>query len=175
MTRRAPAITRWSLSGTDAGDFTIDETGQLSFRNVPDYERPADSNRNNEYLVAVRASDGRYYGDFNVTVTVEDVNEPPQITGTESVSYKENAAAAVATYAATDPESSDVIWSLSGVDSSAFNISDMGVLNFNSPPDYENPLDSGDDNVYRVTVEVRDDQINTARLEVTVTVVNLTD
>ena len=123
----------------------------------------------------MRASDGRYYGDFNVTVTVEDVNEPPQITGTESVSYKENAAAAVATYAATDPESSDVIWSLSGVDSSAFNISDMGVLNFNSPPDYENPLDSGDDNVYRVTVEARDDQINTARLEVTVTVVNLTD
>ena len=25
------------------GDFTIDESGQLTFRNVPDYERPADS------------------------------------------------------------------------------------------------------------------------------------
>ena len=169
------AITRWSLSGTDAGDFTIDESGQLSFRNVPDYESPADSNRDNEYLVTVRASDGRYYGNFNVTVTVEDVNEPPQITGAESVSYKENGTAAVATYGVTDPERSDVTWSLSGVDSSPFNISDTGALNFSSSPDYENPLDSGDDNVYRVTVEARDDQLNTARLEVTVTVVNLTD
>ena len=169
------AITRWSLSGTDAGEFTIDESGQLSFRNVPDYERPADSNRNNEYLVTVRASDGRYYGYFNVTVTVEDVNEPPQITGAESVSYKENGTAAVATYGVTDPERSDVTWSLSGVDSSPFNISDTGALNFSSSPDYENPLDSGDDNVYLVTVEARDDQLNTARLEVTVTVVNLTD
>ena len=169
------AITRWSLSGTDAGDFTIDESGQLSFRNVPDYERPADSNRNNEYLVIVRASDGRYYGYFDVTVTVEDVNEPPQITGAESVSYKENGTAVVATYGATDPEGSDISWSLSGTDSSALNISDMGALNFNSPPDYENPLDSGDDNVYRVTVEARDDQFNTTRVEVTVTVVNLTD
>ena len=169
------AITRWSLSGTDAGDFTIDESGQLSFRNVPDYERPADSNRNNEYLVTVRASDGRYYGYFNVTVTVEDVNEPPQITGVESVSYKENGTAAVATYGVTDPERSDVTWSLSGVDSSPFNISDTGALNFSSSPDYENPLDSGDDNVYLVTVEARDDQLNPARLEVTVTVVNLTD
>ena len=169
------AITRWSLSGTDAGDFTIDESGQLSFRNVPDYERPDDSNRNNEYLLSVRASDGRYYGNFNVTVTVEDVNEPPQITGAESVSYKENGTAAVATYGATDPERSDVTWSLSGMDSSPFNISDTGALNFSSSPDYENPLDSGDDNVYRVTVEARDDQFNNAKLVVTVTVVNLTD
>ena len=61
------------------------------------------------------------------------------------------------------------------MDSSPFNISDTGALNFSSSPDYENPLDSGDDNVYRVTVEARDDQFNNAKLVVTVTVVNLTD
>ena len=70
-------ITRWSLSGTDAGDFTIDESGQITFRNVPDYERPADSGRNNVYNLSIRASDGRNYGYLPITVTVEDVNEPP--------------------------------------------------------------------------------------------------
>ena len=28
-------ITRWSLSGTDAGDFSVSETGELTFRKVP--------------------------------------------------------------------------------------------------------------------------------------------
>ena len=51
-------ITRWSLSGTDGGDFTIDEQGELRFRNGPDYERPADSGKDNVYNFSVRASDG---------------------------------------------------------------------------------------------------------------------
>ena len=75
-------ITRWSLSGTDAGDFTINENGELSFRYVPDYERPADSGRDNLYNFSVRASDGSLYGYLGVTVTVEDVNEAPTITTT---------------------------------------------------------------------------------------------
>ena len=81
-------ITRWSLTGHDAGDFTIDESGQLTFRNVPDYERPTDSGRDNMYEVTVRASDGRLYGYREVTVTVEDVNEPPEVTGTETFNYR---------------------------------------------------------------------------------------
>ena len=68
-------ITRWSVTGTDGGDFTINEDGELSFRNVPDFERPVDSNRDNEYLVTVRASDGRYNGTLEVTVRVEAENE----------------------------------------------------------------------------------------------------
>ena len=42
-------ISRWSLSGSDAGDFRISGGGELSFRNVPDFERPADSGRDNVY------------------------------------------------------------------------------------------------------------------------------
>ena len=36
---------RWGLSGTDGGDFTINESGQLTFRNVPDYDKPATRGR----------------------------------------------------------------------------------------------------------------------------------
>ena len=74
------AITLWGLTGRDAGDFAIDEGGQLTFRSVPDYERPADSGRDNVYEVTVRASDGRYYGYLEATVTVTDVNEAPAVT-----------------------------------------------------------------------------------------------
>ena len=70
----------WSLSGTDGGDFNISQNGELTFRNTPDYESPADSNRNNEYLLTVVATDeGRLRGSLDVTVTVTDVDDtgPP--------------------------------------------------------------------------------------------------
>ena len=173
----AAEITRWSVAGTDGGDFTINGDGELSFRNVPDFERPADSNRDNEYLVTVRASDGRYYGTLEVTVRVEAVNERPEFRGgsTATFTYKENGTSDLYTYRATDPEGNDVAWGLSGTDSGAFEISGTGVLSFIDPPDYESPTDSGSNNVYEVTVEAGDGEGNTAELEVTVTVTNLTD
>ena len=168
-------ITRWSVTGRDRGDFVISEDGELSFRNPPDYERPADSNRDNTYEVTVRASDGSYYGNFEVTVTVEAVNEPPDITGDEAISYQESSDKALETYRATDPEKTDITWGLSGADSGAFAISETGVLTFLNAPDYESPTDSGSDNVYEVTVEATDEDGETGRMEVTVTVTNVTD
>ena len=37
---------RWSLAGSDGHLFTI-TNGELRFREVPDFERPADANGNN--------------------------------------------------------------------------------------------------------------------------------
>ena len=169
------AITRWSVTGRDRGDFVINEDGELTFRNPPDYERPADSNRDNTYEVTVRASDGSNYGNFEVTVTVEAVNEPPDITGDEAINYQENGDKALETYRATDPEKTDITWGLSGADAGAFAISETGVLTFLNAPDYESPTDSGSDNVYEVTVEATDEDGETGRMEVTVTVTNVTD
>ena len=170
-------ITRWSVTGTDGGDFTINEDGELTFRSTPDFERPADSNRDNEYLVTVRASDGRYYGTLEVTVMVEAVDEAPEFWSgsTTQFAYQENGTSDLYTYRATDPEGNNVTWGLSGDDSSAFTISETGVLAFNDPPDYEAPADDGEDNVYQVTVVARDEQNNDRNLEVTVTVTNVTD
>ena len=169
------AVTRWSVAGRDGGDFSINEGGELTFRNPPDFERPADSDRDNVYEVTVRASDGRYTGTLDAVVTVEAVDEAPEIAGDDAVGYKENGTAPVAAYTATDPEGSDVTWELSGTDRGAFTINKTGVLSFNSPPDYESPANSGSDNEYQVTVQASDDQSITARLAVTVTVINVTD
>ena len=65
---------RWSLGGADSGDFTIDG-GTLSFRATPDYESPADANRDNVYQVTIRASDGTNEDTLPVTVTVTNVDE----------------------------------------------------------------------------------------------------
>ena len=170
-------VTRWSVTGRDGGDFTINEGGEMTFRNPPDHERPADSGRDNVYEVTVRASDGRYYGTLDVTVTVLAVDEAPEFQRNtqDSFVYPENGASAIYTYRASDPEGSAVVWSLSGTDSTAFSISKTGVLTFNLSPDYEDPADSDRNNVYELTVEARDEQSNPAKLEVTVTVTNLTD
>ena len=171
-------ITRWSVTGRDGGDFTINEDGELTFRNPPDFERPADSNRDNEYEVTVRASDGRYYGNYDVTVTVEDVNEAPEFrSGSRtSFSYRENGASALYTYQATDPEQGEIAWSVSGADAADFEISEAGgVLTFREPPDFDDPDDSDADNEYLVTVVARDEQSNRAELAVMVTVTELNE
>ena len=87
------------------------------FRNVPDYERPADSGKDNSYSFSVRASDGSLHGYLPVTVTVTDVNEPPTITtvsgSATALRQDENRTSRLYTYRATDPERSTITWSVS--------------------------------------------------------------
>ena len=147
-------ITRWSTSGRDGGDFIINEDGELSFRCLPAFERPADSDRNNEYQFTVRASDGQVYGTFDITVTVDDLNEAQEFHSSRtSFSFRENGTSSLFTYRATDPEGSDVVWSQGGADADDFEISETGVLSFASPSDFDNPAGSGTDgNEYLLTV-----------------------
>ena len=169
-------ITRWSLSGTDGGDFVINEQGELRFRNTPDHERPADSNRDNIYNLLVRASDGRYYGYREVTVTVTSVNEPPEFNSGSRTefTYRENSTSSLYTYCATDPERADIEWDVSGPDEIDFSISDGGALSFRSTPNLESPIGING-NAYQVTVEAEDDDGNTASLPITVTVADLNE
>ncbi len=70
----------WSVAGTDAADVEIDNSGELSLRQSPDYEGPQDANRDNRYQVEVRAYDGMNRSTLDVTVTVGNVDEPGAIT-----------------------------------------------------------------------------------------------
>ena len=165
------ATVRWSLVGADAGDFTI-SGGVLRFKNTPDYENPADSNRNNSYRVTVRATAGDHTVEQPVLfIHVTNVDEAPTLTGPPEVSYDENDTAEVARYTATDPEGATVIWSVTGTDAEDFDISN-GVLTFKSPPDYEAATDENRDNDYAVTVEASDGDLTTLQA-LTVTVNNL--
>ena len=75
---RATSTFTWSLTGNDAGAFTISERGALTFDPAPNFEARADRNRDNIYEVTVRANDGSKTGELDVEVTVEDVDESPR-------------------------------------------------------------------------------------------------
>ena len=168
----------WRLTGTDSGDFVINEQGELTFRSIPNHERPADSNRDNEYLFTVQASDDRYYGTLDVTVTVTYVDEAPEIRSgsRDSFSIPENRTTRLYTYSATDPEGATVIWSLDGADARFFTISERGEFSSseNNPPDFEARVAAGQENVYNVTVQASDGTY-TASLPVTVTVTDVNE
>ncbi len=66
----------WMLEGADAGDFTLSSgsgaTTMLRFKSSPDYERPADANTDNVYMVTVKATANGVMDTLAVTVTVTD-------------------------------------------------------------------------------------------------------
>lgn len=65
----------YSLTGTDANDFAISNSGALSFSPAPDFEAPTDSDTNNTYVVVTWASDGSLTDSQTVTITVTNANE----------------------------------------------------------------------------------------------------
>mgnify|MGYP003577109296 CR=1 FL=1 len=61
----------FSLSGgADQARFRITAAGALSFETPPDFENPADANRDNAYLVQISVSDGTTSSVLSLTVTV---------------------------------------------------------------------------------------------------------
>ena len=166
----------WSLLGTDAGDLDIGEnTGVLTFTQVdslnvgplPNFEHPQDDtgdSSSNTYNVTVRATDNHgKTEDYDVVVTVTNVNEQPSLTGTVETSItldEQNANVAwtatdVASYTAHDEEGG-VTWSLTGTDRLDFEIDSNGAVTFAAEPNYEDPDDSDGDNEYTFNVVVTD-------------------
>ena len=154
------------LGGDDAESFDIDSsTGQLQTKAPLDYETKKTHN------VEVSVGDGQMTSeDITITVDVTDVNEPPEVTGLDSVDYAENGTDPVDTYTATDPdENAPITWTLEGDDSDDFSINETGELTFKTPPDFEALADADTDNVYNVTIKASDGT-NTGTLAVTITI-----
>ena len=202
------------MGGTDAGAFTITRNsqghGELRFRNVPDYEDSADIpplvvlGGDNIYDITVTVTDGSGLSStLPVTVTVNDLNETPLVSGNNSPDVPEiefdvdGASLTTAnltvpgTYTFSDDDKDDVTWGLSGADAEHFtitkNANGNGVLTFKNPnpdtslkpADYENPDDMGSNNVYRVVITADDRQnesnsVGTFTVDVTVTPVDET-
>jgi hypothetical protein len=76
----AGAVLRFSISGTDSADFSIDSvTGVLAFATNPDFEAPLDSDTNSAYIVIVTVSDGSLTDTQTLTVTITNVNESSSV------------------------------------------------------------------------------------------------
>ena len=173
----------YTLSGGDANAFTLADrtSGQIS---VPAGQE-LDFERKSTYRFTITATDptgGNDRASQSVTVTLNPVAEPPEITaGKTAIEYLENGSAAVETYRATDDENDaarprvPLDWSLTGDDDDDFSISQAGILTFNESPNFEAAADSGGNNVYNVTVTVSDGDTTTSNAteDVTITVINV--
>ena len=179
---RATSTFTWSLTGDDAGAFTISERRVLTFDPAPDFEGPTDSFPLNVYEVTIRATDesavdqNARTGELPVRVTVEDVPEPPVVMGEEHFTRGEGPATFVGNYRATDPEGADTTWvTLAGPDARHFVIDEFGDLSFTAPPDFDARADANRDNTYEVTVRASDDRNLIGSLNVTVIVTNVNE
>ena len=158
----------YTLSG-DTDAFSIHPTtGQLMTKMKFDHESEE------MYTVTVTATDTHETSDsIRVDIYVVDVDEMPvgDTPPVEGIGYTENSEDAVVTLSAGDPEdATPITWSLVMADPDGtgplvagdfqdhnlFKISQSGVLEFKNPPDYDEPGDVGDNNIYNVVVQVSD-------------------
>ncbi|MDC3384458.1 hypothetical protein OAX34_04260, partial [Gammaproteobacteria bacterium] len=86
----------------------------------------------------------------------EETNQEPTITNLLQVYNSDENQTYAFQVEASDPEGDTIYYSLSGVDKEFFDINVTGLIKFKEAPDYENPLDSGKDNTYKINIDVSD-------------------
>ena len=107
-------------------------------------------------------------------------NNPPVFSGDSSSTTINENSVDVGVVGAVDIDPRDDVtgYSVGGVDSAFFSITDYGELTFSSAPDFESPVDSGGDNVYNVVVTATSGaggRVRTATHNVTVTVLDVVE
>ena len=161
--------------GTDQALFSL-SGAELSFIAAPDYETLPTSG-DNVYEVQLRVTDSgspSLSADLSLSITVENVNEAPTITNTNTaVSTAEdtvnNPSAFEYAITATDPEGEALSYALGGADATDFDVDSDGVITFKSgrsgtgyDPNFEHPVDDGGDNVYQLDLYAQDASGNTS-------------
>ncbi len=161
----------YSLHGTDVAFFKVDQEGQITVKGKLDYETKSTHN------VVVRATDGNgAIRNIPVTITVNDVNDKPKVSGPAEVTLEENSADAVGIYTAIDQDGDAVTWSVDGEDKDDFKIDPTsGVLTFEKSPNFEKPTDEGTNNMYEVMVVATDTADEAGKKSVNVKVTNVDD
>ena len=174
----------WSLgTENDEALFTLDSAGQLEFLAAPNYEE-LDSDHPG-YTVNVIASDGSLSATLTVTVTVEDMDEPPVITAASDDPpqvVEDTVVITGGSYTASDPDGDPVTWlaiTSTGTDKDAFELTgadtdEERTLQFKADalPNYEVK------NSYTITLQVQSapegdgNLVQSGSLEVTVDVTN---
>ena len=171
----------YALGGADQQHFALDSSsGNLAFTQSPSLDAPQDADGDNSYQLVVAATDladNSSELDLSINVVNEAGSAPEFASASASLSVGENIATTIYTAAASDPDGDSLAYSIVGVDSSLFTIDPAsGELAFVSPPDHEQPADSGADNVYDLAIIATDSPVgNQAQQSLAVTVTNLND
>ena len=159
----------YTISGTDPVVAT------LSFKSgmKPDFEIAADEGENGVYEVIVEVYDNNVPPDndtLEILIEIGNENESPSFAASVdfNASVLENQTLA-SKLSATDPDlgGANFNWEIiGGDDMTLFDLNsttgDLVSLLFKNAPNFENPSDTGPNNVYEVTVKVYDDSSSNA-------------
>lgn len=93
---------------------------------------------------------------------VKPMNTAPVFVGVTDYAVDEGVSE-ITTIKASDAQGDSITFSINGDDAGQMNInSSTGLLSFNSPPDYENPLDANSDNVYVINIVASDGSLSSS-------------
>ena len=148
----------FEVEGDDGEFFNIEDSGELTSKQRPNYESTDDANEDNVYEVVVVGYDAIRSTTLNVLVRPTDVDEAPEVAGPAHVPLVENGTKFVGAYTKADPEGQPATWeSRSGPDWADFEFDETtGELSLLNVPDFDAPTDANGDNVYNVTLRSSD-------------------
>ncbi len=154
----------YSLSGEGSEDFEVDVNGNISIKNPLDYESV------NEYMLTLSVSDGNNISTQEISIVIADINEAPTVSAvTSATSFAEDIATGfvIASIDASDPESSNISFSLSGDGSDLFSIDANGNITLSGNLDYETNAS------YSITISASDgENTTTSQILIAVSDVN---
>ena len=144
---------------------TIPTTGKIKL-----IRKSSQNNSHKEFSLTLGYDNGKR-SEATLFTLIHD-NIKPTIKTNPNLSIKENIK--IITNIETE-DNSDVNYSISGVDSNYFNISNIGELSFKNRKDYENPLDSNKNNIYDITIKAIDKAGNSSSEDFAITVIDILD
>ena len=162
----------FTISGSE---LEITSTGVLTFIENPDYETKS------IYTATVTASDGINKVSQQITINIDDINESPKwtISFPTSSDYEEGNRSVEEFNIprdVSDEDGDEISFSLAGIDASLFVFDDSSkILSFITAPDFENPIDSNQDNIYKVNIIATDGALSETSPELTYNITNIND
>ena len=161
------------FNDTDESFFTL-SGDVITFNSAPDFENAQDQDEDNIYRLNVSASDGSNNSSQTIEVAVTDENDNnPVFTSSGTTTAIENTTGVILTVTASDADAtSSINYSISGgADMDHFSLDNTsGELTVNAALDFENALDSDQDNIYELEITASDGTNNTTQnLTITIT------
>ncbi len=163
----------FSISGNDSSAFNITESGVLSLNENANFEVK------NNYTLSASVTDGLYVASTPLTVNISNVNEPPVWSNSLQVLFElpenDNSVDSIDSPEDIVDEDGDILeYTITGEDANAFLVTG-NIISFSGTPDYENPIDSNEDNVYKFNVIASDGSLVATSPEFSLSITNLND
>ena len=144
----------FNLQEDDAKTYSLVVAAELDFEARPEYKHIVKVDDGNQGEMNTDPDDSA-----TITITIEDVDEPPLTSGDTALATDENLIEEIGEYTADDPERQTVYWTLGGDDASLFQLTSQTgstKVKFRTAPDFESPGDGNTDNQYDIEVNSTD-------------------